>query len=167
MNLIEKLGLEKCKAIVDGAPTRTSHINIWGDCIYVESKHQMYVFSVELGWTHYHQREEIFSLDMVRTAIANHERTDDCTDIKNHIQARLDQMKDELNNMEQCYIQIKQEYNELIAFNTVLDRKQKAAEKIAEKYKFKVSMITDLLRDCSDQDMTLKAITTVIERVGE
>ena len=48
MNLIEKLGLEKCKQIVEGAPTRTSHINIWGDCIYVESKHQMYVFSVEL-----------------------------------------------------------------------------------------------------------------------
>ena len=74
MNLIEKLGLEKCKQIVDGAPTRTSHINIWGDCIYVESKHQMYVFSVELGWTHYHQREEIFSLDIVRTAIADHEK---------------------------------------------------------------------------------------------
>jgi len=49
----------------------------------------------------------------------------------------------------------------------VLDRKQKVAEKIAEKYKFKVSMIADLLRDCSDQDMTIKAITTVIERVGE
>ena len=85
MNLIEKLSLEKCKQIVDGAPKQTSHINIYGDCIYVESKHQMYVFSVELGWTHYHQREEIFSLDMVRTEIANHERTDTCSDIKNHI----------------------------------------------------------------------------------
>lgn len=28
-------------------------------------------------------------------------------------------------------------------------------------------MIADLLRDCSDQDMTLKAIKTVIDRVGE
>ena len=74
---------------------------------------------------------------------------------------------DQLNNMEQCYIQLKQEHNELIAFNTVQDRKQKAAEKVAEKYKRKVSMIADLLRDSADKDMTLKAIQTVIERVGE
>ena len=74
---------------------------------------------------------------------------------------------DQLNNMEQCYIQLKQEHNELIAFNTVQDRMQKAAEKVAEKYKRKVSMIADLLRDSSDKDMTLKAIQTVIERVGE
>ena len=74
---------------------------------------------------------------------------------------------DQLNNMEQCYIQLKQEHNELIAFNTVQDRMQKAAEKVAEKYKRKVSMIADLLRDSADKDMTLKAIQTVIERVGE
>ena len=74
---------------------------------------------------------------------------------------------DQLNNMEQCYIQLKQEHNELIAFNTVQDRMQKSAEKVAEKYKRKVSMIADLLRDSDDKDMTLKAIQTVIERVGE
>ena len=74
---------------------------------------------------------------------------------------------DQLNNMEQCYIQLKQEHNELIAFNTVQDRMQKSAEKVAEKYKRKVSMIADLLRDSADKDMTLKAIETVIERVGE
>lgn len=74
---------------------------------------------------------------------------------------------DQLNNMEQCYIQLKQEHNELVAFNTVQDRKQKAAEKVAEKYKRKVLMIADLLRDSADKDMTLKAIQTVIERVGE
>ena len=74
---------------------------------------------------------------------------------------------DQLNNMEQCYIQLKQEHNELIAFNTVQDRMQKSAEKVAEKYKRKVSMIADLLRDSADKDMTLKAIQTVIERVGE
>ena len=82
-------------------------------------------------------------------------------------QDQIAELKTQLNNMEQCYIQLKQEHNELIAFNTEIDRKQKSAEKTAEKYKFKVSMIADLLRDCSDQDMTLKAITTVIERVGE
>ena len=85
----------------------------------------------------------------------------------NHQQAIIDDLRSQLNNMEQCYIQLKQEHNELIAFNTVQDRMQKSAEKVAEKYKRKVSMITDLLRDCSDQDMTIKAITTVIERVGE
>ena len=81
--------------------------------------------------------------------------------------AEVDSLKTQLNNMEQCYIQLKQEHNELIAFNTEIDRKQKVAEKTAEKYKFKVSMIADLLRDSTNQDMTLKAITTVIERVGE
>ena len=78
-----------------------------------------------------------------------------------------DSLHSQLTNMEQCYIEIKQEHNELIAFNTGIDRKQKVAEKTAEKYKFKVSMIADLLRDCLDQDMTLKAIKTVIDRVGE
>ena len=78
-----------------------------------------------------------------------------------------DSLHSQLTNMEQCYIGIKQEHNELIAFNTGIDRKQKVAEKTAEKYKFKVSMIADLLRDCLDQDMTLKAIKTVIDRVGE
>ena len=85
----------------------------------------------------------------------------------NHQQAIIDQLKAQLNNMEQCYIQLKQEHNELIAFNTEIDRKQKSAEKTAEKYKFKVSMIGDLLRDSTDKDMTLKAIQTVIERVSE
>ena len=82
-------------------------------------------------------------------------------------QDQVADLKAQLTNMEQCYIGIKQEHNELIAFNTEIDRKQKVAEKTAEKYKFKVSMIADLLRDCSDQDMTLKAIKTVIDRVGE
>ena len=82
-------------------------------------------------------------------------------------QDQVADLKAQLTNMEQCYIGIKQEHNELIAFNTGIDRKQKVAEKTAEKYKFKVSMIADLLRDCSDQDMTLKAIKTVIDRVGE
>ena len=82
-------------------------------------------------------------------------------------QDQIAELKTQLNNMEQCYIQLKQEHNELIAFNTEIDRKQKSAEKTAEKYKFKVSMIGDLLRDSTDQEMTLKAIKTVIDRVGE
>ena len=82
-------------------------------------------------------------------------------------QDQIAELKTQLNNMEQCYIQLKQEHNELIAFNTEIDRKQKSAEKTAEKYKFKVSMIGNLLRDSTDQDMTLKAIKTVVDRVGE
>ena len=81
--------------------------------------------------------------------------------------AEVDSLKTQLNNMEQCYIQLKQEHNELIAFNTEIDRKQKVAEKTAEKYKSKVSMIADLLRGPLDIEMTLKAITTVIRQVGE
>ena len=81
--------------------------------------------------------------------------------------AEIHNLKAQLNNMEQCYIQLKQEHNELIEHDTRVDRKQKAAEKVAEKYKRKVSMIADLLRDSTDQDMTLKAIKTVIDRVGE
>lgn len=81
-------------------------------------------------------------------------------------QEKISELMAQLDNMEACYIQLKQEHNELIAFNTVLDRKQKAAEKTADKYKFKVSMIAGLLRDSTDQDMTLKAIQAVIDRVG-
>ena len=69
--------------------------------------------------------------------------------------------------LEMNLAELQREHAELIAFNTKLERKQKDAEKNAKKYMRKVSMITDLLRDCSDQDMTLKAITTVVERVGE
>lgn len=82
-------------------------------------------------------------------------------------QAIIDNLKTQLNNMEQCYIQLKQEHNELIKHDTRVDRKWKSAEKTAEKYKSKVLMIADLLRDSTDQDMTLKAIKTVIDRVGE
>ena len=69
--------------------------------------------------------------------------------------------------LEMNLAELQREHAELIAFNTKLERKQKSAEKNAKKYMRKVSMISGLLRDCSDQDMTLKAITTVIERVGE
>ena len=69
--------------------------------------------------------------------------------------------------LEMNLTELQREHAELIAFNTKLERKQKSAEKNEKKYMRKVSMISDLLRDCSDQDMTLKAITTVVERVGE
>ena len=69
--------------------------------------------------------------------------------------------------LEMSLAELQREHAELIAFNTVLDRKQKAAERSAKKYMRKVSMIADLLRNPLDREMTLKAITTVVERVGE
>ena len=69
--------------------------------------------------------------------------------------------------LEMNLTELQREHAELIAFNTKLERKQKDAEKTAKKYMRKVLMIADLLRDSTDQDMTLKAIQTVIDRVGE
>lgn len=69
--------------------------------------------------------------------------------------------------LEMNLTELQREHAELIAFNTKLERKQKDAERSAKKYMRKVSMIADLLRDSTNQDMTLKAIATVIERVGE
>ena len=93
---------------------------------------------------------------------------------KRTLQAEIAELKTQLNNMEQCYIGAKKErddlqnsLDELIKHDTRIERKWKAAEKTADKYKSKVSMIADLLRDCSDKEMTIKAIKTVIDRVGE
>lgn len=69
--------------------------------------------------------------------------------------------------LEMSLAELQREHAELIAFNAKLDRKQKDAEKVAKKYKTKVSMIADLLRDPLDREMTLKAIATVVERAGE
>ena len=69
--------------------------------------------------------------------------------------------------LEMNLAELQREHAELIAFNTKLERKQKSAEKNAKKYMRKVSMIADLLRDPLDREMTLKAIQTVIDRVGE
>jgi len=73
MNLIEKLGLEKCKQIVDGAPewavfwiTRNEyHISMWS-------------FPNMTG-------QQSYLLSDLRTALADHDRTDYVSDIKNHI----------------------------------------------------------------------------------
>ena len=69
--------------------------------------------------------------------------------------------------LEMNLTELQREHAELIAFNTKLERKQNDAEKTAKKYMRKVLMIADLLRNPLDREMTIKAITTVIERVGE
>lgn len=62
---------------------------------------------------------------------------------------------------------LRREHAELIAFNTVIDRNWKAEKRKADRYRRKVSVIADLLRNPSNPDMTLKAIQTVIERTWE
>ena len=64
------LTIEQMREIVDGAPAIAN--------FYIPSK---------AGYTRMGSvlLDGAISLNDLRTAIANHERTDDCTDIKNHI----------------------------------------------------------------------------------
>ena len=70
MNLIEKLGLEKCKEIVDGAPAIAN--------FYIPSK---------AGYTRMGSvlLDGAISLNDLRAAIADHDRTDYVSDIRNHL----------------------------------------------------------------------------------
>lgn len=70
MNLIEELGLEKCKQIVDGAPEWAQ-----GFCF------ELSVYAASSKGV----KLDITCLDDLRTAIADHDRIDTCSDIKNHI----------------------------------------------------------------------------------
>lgn len=81
MNLIEKLGLEKCKAIVDGAPE-------WADIFCTSSDDYFVATGDEHGCC--------VCVEDSRTAIANHgtptnkgtdnlSHFDHCSDIANHI----------------------------------------------------------------------------------
>ena len=69
MNLIEKLGLEKCKQIVEGAPDWAESFN---------------VYLVAYGSVGIPCKGDVLITD-IRTAIADHERTDYVSDIRNHI----------------------------------------------------------------------------------
>ena len=69
MNLIEKLGIEKCRAIVDGAPEWASHYVPDRDktiCCHNED-HFYFRDQVKLGVEH-------IRLNDLRTAIAEHEK---------------------------------------------------------------------------------------------
>lgn len=96
MNLIEKLGLEKCRQIVDGAPDRTADVYCVGDW-------GIAYFSLEFGSVWCEEEKDWFDSDYetvdelgcdykdfvlikdLRAAIADHDRTDYVSDIKNHI----------------------------------------------------------------------------------
>ena len=70
MNLIEKLGLEKCKAIVDGAFKRA--------VVYDTVLDEYFYYACPCC------TDDQINLDDLRTAIADHDRTDHCSDIRSH-----------------------------------------------------------------------------------
>ena len=64
--------------------------------------------------------------------------------------------------------QLQQEHAELLAFNEKLDRERNKYRKDALKYSKKVQMIERLfVVPSDDHELTLKAIETIVKRVGE
>ncbi|WP_166167973.1 hypothetical protein [Acinetobacter sp. SA01] len=88
MNLIEELGLEKCQAIVDGAPVGATHYSN-EDCeivYYQKTNNIIYWDDVSDVWDEvYFLMPELKSISDLRAAIADHNRTDYVSDIRNHI----------------------------------------------------------------------------------
>ena len=94
MNLIEKLGLEKCKQIVDGSPNgayewRTNGFYYTSGMYYCAKNKEFFESYTENSFTAY-------TISAIRTAIANHgtptnkgtdnlSHFDHCSDIANHI----------------------------------------------------------------------------------
>lgn len=63
---------------------------------------------------------------------------------------------------------LKAEMGELLAFNEKLDRERNKYRKDAMKYAKKVQMIESLfVVPSGNHELTLKAIKTIVERVGE
>ena len=70
--------------------------------------------------------------------------------------------------LEMTLEQLQKEHAELLAFNENLDRERNKYRKYAMKYAKKVQMIESLFVVPSDNhELTLKAIKTIVERVGE
>ena len=87
MNLIEKLGLEKCKAIVDGAPEwankfnpETKEYSKTVNVVFLGASYATYIVRSQAGFL-----GGLINLNDLRAAIADHERTDYVSDIRNHI----------------------------------------------------------------------------------
>lgn len=102
MNLIEKLGLEKCKQIVDGAPEGLTHFKLLlGVSIYYQlssnddadlaglwiddGDDSYWGLSSYQNWELLLEENRFISIADLRTALADHDRIDTCSDIKNHI----------------------------------------------------------------------------------
>lgn len=64
--------------------------------------------------------------------------------------------------------QLQKEHAELLAFNEKLDRERNKYRKYALKYTKKVQMIEGLfVVPSDDHELTLKAIKTIVDRMGE
>ena len=106
MDLIKELGLEKCKAIVDGAPEWATHFNLDEETYTKRVKVVSIGFvsaSYSLACLNYKAESQVACIGDLRTAIADHGTliyegtiigskysfensiTDHCTDIRNHI----------------------------------------------------------------------------------
>ena len=102
MNLIEELGVEKCQAIVDGAPEGSLiFLEIMPECDYhayftKSSRHwgDAALIWDRDGWVGVDDgavintrldRAPYIKIEDIRTAIADHNRTDYVSDIRNHI----------------------------------------------------------------------------------
>lgn len=87
MNLIEELGLEKCQAIVDGAPEgATDYSNEDCEIVYYQKTNNVIFWDSEYGmWDEvYFMMPELKPLSDLRAAIADHNRTDYVSDIRNY-----------------------------------------------------------------------------------
>ena len=87
MNLIEELGLEKCRQIVDGAPDWANKFNpetkVYSkmvNVVFLGASYATHVVHSQAGFLN-----GLVDLKDLRAAIADHERTDHCSDIKNYI----------------------------------------------------------------------------------
>lgn len=93
MNLIEKLGLEKCKQIVDGAPEGTTLFFCFGQQFENKVDYYKHFFNYlqmwlpDHGWFPVHPElaEDAIQLEFLRTALADHDRIDTCSDTRNHV----------------------------------------------------------------------------------
>jgi hypothetical protein len=86
MNLIEELGIEKARAIVDGVPSgATDYSNEDGEIIYYQKTNNLIYWDSELGlWDEvYFSMPELKSLPELRTAITDYECDHDWEDISN------------------------------------------------------------------------------------
>ena len=91
MNLIQELGIEKCRAIVDGAP---SNAESYQDGYYFREYPEFEFHNgIHEQWNLTDNNGEYFKkrgfnpilIKDLRTAIADHNRTDHVSDIRNHI----------------------------------------------------------------------------------
>ena len=83
MNLIEKLGLEKCKAIVEGAPYPIiGYCLVGNNWIHKQCDSAPTRYSSEDNSWSEDYAIDFVSIDDLRAALADHERTDTCSDIK-------------------------------------------------------------------------------------